>query len=276
MSTYKNFSASPLALFFSFWKNKELIIRMINQEVIGRYKGTIVGLGWSFFNPILMLAVYTFVFSFVFKARWGEVAGENTADFAVILFVGLIVHSVFSEVINRAPTLIISNSNYVKKVIFPLEVLPIVAMGGALFHMMISIIVLISAILLSRGTVDWTILYLPIIILPLVFVTLGGAWILSSLGVYLRDVAQTVGVMTMAMLFLAPVFYPVAALPEKYQIYLYLNPLTFIIEQSRQVLIYGNSPGWKGLALYFSISFVVASIGYWWFQKTRKGFADVL
>ena len=276
MRVYNKYSASLFAMIISFIRNKSLIYQMTKREVIGRYKGTFIGLGWSFFYPILMLGVYTFVFTVVFKARWGSEGLEETSDFAVILFVGLIIHSLFAEVINRAPGLIFSNANYVKKVVFPLDILPVVVMGAALFHMLISMVVLLCAILLSKGIVEWTVLYVPVIILPLILVILGCAWILASLGVYLRDVGQTIGVITTAMLFLAPVFYPVSALPEKYQIYLFLNPLTFIIEQSRQVLIYGNSPDWNGMLVYSSISIFIAWIGYWWFQKTRKGFADVL
>ncbi|HED16869.1 MAG TPA: ABC transporter permease [Gammaproteobacteria bacterium] len=276
MNPHTAHPTSPFALTRSIWQNRELIFQMIKRDVVGRYKGSLLGLGWSFFNPVLMLTVYTFVFSVVFKARWGTVGEANKTEFAVILFVGLIIHALFAEVINRAPGLILGNVNYVKKVIFPLEILPVVSMGAALFHALISIGVLLGAFALMNGFVHWVVLLIPIIFLPFILITVGFAWLLASLGVYLRDVGQTIGIITTVMLFLAPVFYPMSALPEKYQNYLLINPLTFIIEQSRQVLIFGKLPDWRGLAVYTAISLVVAWVGYWWFQKTRKGFADVV
>jgi len=276
MNPHATHPTSPLELSRSVWKNRNLIIQMTRREVIGRYKGSFMGLGWSLFNPILMLTVYTFVFSVVFNARWGITDDGSKTDFAVILFIGLIIHALFAEVLNRAPGLILGNVNYVKKVVFPLEILPIITMGAALFHGLISLCVLLGAFFLLNGFVHWTSLLLPIVILPFIFLILGCTWLLASLGVFIRDVGQTIGIITTVMLFLAPVFYPMSAIPEEYRSYLFANPLTFIIEQSRQVLIFGQLPDWIGLAAYTAISFIVAWTGYWWFQKTRKGFADVI
>jgi lipopolysaccharide transport system permease protein len=249
---------------------------MVRREVIGRYNGSIVGLGWSFLNPMFMLALYTFVFSVVFKARWGVDGDESKTGFAIILYVGLICHLMFSEVVLRAPTLIQINVNYVKKVVFPLEILPVVAMGSALFHGLVSLLVLLLMFVLVNGFIYWTALLAPLVIFPLVLVTLGVSWFLASMGIYLRDVGHTVGIITTAMMFFSPVFYPLSFLPEKYRIFLMMNPLTFIIEQARKVLIFGQMPDWTGLAIYTVISCLVAWAGYWWFQKTRQGFADVL
>ncbi len=267
---------SLLALSKSLWHNRQLIEQMIRREVVGRYKGSVMGLTWSFFNPVLMLTVYTFVFSVVFKARWGMGDEESKTQFAVVLFVGMIVHGLFSEVLNRAPGLILSNVNYVKKVVFPLEILPAISMGAALFHSLVSLGVLLIAFVLFNGYLHWTAVFTPLVLLPLIILTLGLAWILASLGVFLRDVGQTIGIVTTVMLFLAPVFYPVTALPEAIQPWLMANPLTFIIEQARAVLIWGKLPDWTGLGIYTAIAMVVAWTGYAWFQKTRKGFADVL
>lgn len=257
-------------------RNRLLILEMTKREVVGRYRGSMMGLAWSFFNPILLLVVYTFVFSVVFKARWGINAGESKTDFAIVLFVGMIVHGLFSECVNRAPGLILSNANFVKKVVFPLEVLPWIAMGSALFHAGVSLIVLLVAQLIVSQDLPWTCLLLPLIVAPLVFVTMGFAWFLAATGVFVRDIAQTTGIVTTAMMFLSPVFYPIASLPKEYQSLLQLNPLTFIIEEARQVLIWGRLPDWIGLGLYCIFSLVFAWMGFWWFQKTRKGFADVL
>lgn len=267
---------SLVSLAKSLWRNRQLIVQMTRREVVGRYRGSVMGLAWSFFNPILMLVVYTFVFSVVFKARWGTGGEESQTGFAIVLFVGMIVYGLFAEMANRAPGLILSNVNYVKKVIFPLEILPVVGLGAALFHSLISLGVLLVAILLINGSLAWTVIFFPLILMPLLIGTLGVAWFLASLGVFARDVGQTVGIFTTVLMFVSPVLYPITSLPEKYQTWLMLNPLTFVIEQSRAVMIFGRQPDWAGLGIYSVVSLAVAWAGYWWFQKTRKGFADVL
>ena len=267
---------SLVALGKSLWRNRQLVVQMTRRDVVGRYKGSAFGLAWSFFNPMVMLAVYTFVFSVVFKARWGLGSTESKTQFAVVLFVGMIVHGLWAEVLNRAPSLILGNVNYVKKVVFPLEILPVISMGAALFHGFVSLGVLLMAFALFNGYLHWTVVLTPLVLLPLVILALGVAWMLASLGVFLRDVSQTIGIITTVMLFLAPVFYPVTALPEEFRPVIMANPLTFIIEQAREVLIWGHLPDWTGLGIYTLVATIVAWAGYAWFQKTRKGFADVL
>jgi lipopolysaccharide transport system permease protein len=267
---------SLVALAKSLWRNRQLIMQMTKREVAGRYKGSAMGLAWSFFNPVFMLTVYTFVFSVVFKARWGVGGEDSKTLFAVVLFVGMIVHGLFAEVVNRAPSLILSNVNYVKKVVFPLEILPVISMAAALFHTMISLCVLLIAIIVFNGYLHWTVIFIPMIMLPFVIFTLGLAWLLASIGVFLRDVGQVIGMVTTVMMFLAPVFYPLTAVPEKYIPFIMANPLTFIIQQAREVLIWGHIPNWMGLGIYTIVAIVVAWVGYALFQKTRKGFADVL
>lgn len=276
MNPHQQPPASPLAIVASFLRNRNLIRQMVKREIIGRYRGSIMGLAWSFFNPVLMLAVYTFVFSVIFSARWGLGEEESKIQFAVVLFAGLIVHGLMAEVLNRAPGLILGNVNYVKKVIFPLEILPVVSIGAALFQSLVSFGVLLIALLYFNGYLPWTAVLTPLVIMPLVILTLGLAWILASLGVFLRDVGQTIGIITTVMLFLAPVFYPAAVLPENIRAWIMVNPLTFIVEQTRQVLIWGHMPDWTGLGIYALAAAAVAWAGFFWFQKTRKGFADVL
>ncbi|MCJ8499399.1 ABC transporter permease [Desulfatitalea alkaliphila] len=276
MTFDRNHSASFAALAASLWGHRALILRMIRREVIGRYRGSILGLAWSFFHPLLMLAVYTFVFSVVFKARWGVGTEESRLQFALVLFAGLIIYNLFAETANRAPYLILQNVNFVKKVLFPLEILPVVAIGTALFQGLVSLIVLLLAVLLVNGAVSWTAVLCPLVLLPIVVATLGFAWVLASLGVYLRDVGQIIGIVTTIMLFVSPIFYPVSALPEAFRPWLLLNPLTFVIEQARAVLIWGELPHWRGLLLYSAVAVAAAWAGFAWFQKTRKGFADVL
>jgi lipopolysaccharide transport system permease protein len=276
VNPHQAFPASIVELFLSQWRNRQLIAQMTKREVVGRYRGSLLGLAWSFFNTVLMLSVYTIVFSEVFKARWGAGGGNDKASFAVFLFVGMIVHGLFAECVNRAPGLILANVNYVKKVVFPLEILPSVAMGSALFHAIVSLLVLLSAQLLFSQKFPWTVVFLPIILLPLLLGTAGVAWILSSLGVFIRDVAQITGILTTVLMFLSPVFYPVSALPQEYQHWLRLNPLTFVIEETRKTVIFGEAPDWIAWGFALPVSLLIAMGGFWWFQKTRKGFADVL
>lgn len=257
-------------------RHRGLIAQMAKRDVIGRYKGSVMGILWSFANPILLLIIYTLVFSVVFKAKWGTGSQEAKSEFAILLFVGMIVHSLFSETLLRAPTLILSNVSYVKKIVFPLEILPIVAMGTSFFHAVISLGVLLVFQFAVSGTLHWTSMFIPMVVAPLILLSLGFAWALSSLGVYLRDVAHPIGLMMTLLLFASPVFYPISALPPEVQPWLMLNPLTFIIEQSRAVLVFGKLPDFTGLATYTLVSIVIFWLGYAWFQKTRKGFANVL
>jgi lipopolysaccharide transport system permease protein len=277
MNPHATPSTSIAAMAHSIWRNRQVIMQLTKREVVGRYKGSALGLAWSIFNPVFMLTVYTFVFSEIFNSRWGEVgADDSKTQFAIVLFVGMIVLNLFSEVLNRAPGLILSNVNYVKKVVFPIEILPVISMGASLFHSLVNVGVLLAAFALLNGYLHWTVVLIPIVLLPLVILTLGLAWTLASLGVFLRDVGQTIGIITTVMMFLSPVFYPVIAVPESFRPFIMANPLTFIIEQARQVLIWGNLPNWIGLGGYTLTAIAISWGGYAWFQKTRKGFADVL
>lgn len=271
----QNFSISPAELIRSAWVNRALIRTLVEREILGRYRGSFFGVLWSFFNPVFMLTIYTFVFSLVFKARWG-IEGESKAEFALILFAGLIVFNFFSENISRAPTLILSNVNYVKKVVFPLEILPIVTLGSAFFHLLISLLVWFIFYLILSGTPTPYIFYLPLILLPLIFISLGLSFLLASLSVYIRDISQITGMVITVLMFLSPIFYPISALPDKYQFLLLFNPLTPEIEMIRDVLIWGKSPNWDLYLPYLAASLLMGYLGFSWFQKTRKGFADVL
>lgn len=269
------YSISPFKIFLSLWRNRELIVTSASREVLGRYRGSVMGILWSFLNPLLMLLVYTFVFSEVFKARWNS-GSDSKTEFALVLFAGLIVFNLFAECINRAPTLVLSNANYVKKVVFPLEILPCVALASAIFHGAISLGVWLAAYTIFFGTPHLTIFYMPLILSSFILLILGISWALASLGVFLRDVSQFMGILTTVLMFLSPIFYPITALPEKYRYLIYMNPLTPVIEQTRNVLFWGNPPDFFMLAYSFALNLVIAWLGCVWFQKTRKGFADVL
>ncbi|RWM17989.1 MAG: ABC transporter permease [Mesorhizobium sp.] len=271
----QQFHINPLEMVRSFWRNRALIGASIKREIFGRYRGSFLGILWSFFNPLLMLTIYTFVFGTVLKARWG-VEGGSSVEFALVLFAGLMIFNLFSESINRAPNLIVSNPNYVKKVVYPLEILPHIVIGSAIFHLAISVGVWLLAYMVLYGVPPATVAYLPLILLPFLIFILGLSWMLASLGVYLRDVSQFIGIATTAMMFLSPVFYPASALPEGYRLLLYLNPLTPTIEYARDVLYWGKQPDFSQLTIYLAAAALFAWLGFVWFQKTRKGFADVL
>ena len=258
------------------WSHRQLIGELTKREVLGRYRGSLIGLAWSILNPLLMLCVYTFVFGVVFRARWGNVPVESKAQFSLILFVGQVTHAMFAECVNRAPSLVLANPNFVKKVVFPLEILPVVQMGASLFHLGASMVVLLAAMMLLAVPLHWTALMLPLVFAPLVVGTLGLSWFLASLGVFLRDIGQTVGIATTMLLFLSPVFYPASALPEKFRFLFELNPLTIVIEQAREVVVWGRAPSWPDLGLYSVAALACAAAGFWWFQRTRRGFADVI
>ena len=273
---HQSHPAAPVAMFKSLWGNRQLIWQMTRREIDGRYRGSMIGLAWSFITPILLLLVYTVVFSIVFKARWNVGGDESKTDFAIILFAGMIVFNLFAEIVNRAPGLVTSNVNYVKKVVFPLEILPGIALGSALFHSLISLLVLLLAQFILNRSLPWTIIFFPLVLLPLIFFCMGIAWFLSAIGVFIRDVGQITGLLTTILMFMSAVFYPLSALPEEYQFWLGLNPLVLIITESRKVLILGESPNWATLSAALFVSLAIAFAGFWWFQKVRKGFADVI
>jgi lipopolysaccharide transport system permease protein len=248
---------------------------MIKREVIGRYRGSILGILWSFLTPLVTLAIYSFVFGFVMRVRW-RAESQSQIESSLILFAGLVVYGLFAECVTRAPGLIVSHTNYVKKVIFPLEILPWVNMGAALFHALMSLLVILVFTLGVYGALPWTVITLPVILFPFVLLTMGLCWFLASLGVFLRDMQQTVGLLTNALLFLSPVLYPISSVPASVHMLLFANPLTFVVEQVRGALLWGDLPHWPGLGWYSLGSVVIAWLGLWWFQKTRRGFADVL
>jgi lipopolysaccharide transport system permease protein len=265
----------PLSPYRALGRHFALISQMARRDVVGRYRGSFIGLLWSFFNPLLMLGVYTFVFGLIFKSRWSEQISGHF-EFAVVLFAGLNINSMFAECATRAPTLIVENTNFVKKVVFPLETLSWSTLGSALFHLLVSTLVLLIFSLVVRGFIPWTIVYFPLVVLAFVPFIAGLIWLLSSLGVFLRDLKQAMGIVTMMTMFLAPIFYPAEVIPAKYRDLLYLNPLTVIVNASRDVLVWGRAPNWELLVAYTLVACLFAWASFGWFERTRRGFADVL
>ena len=226
-------------------------------------------------TPLLLLAVYTFVFGSILQIRWVTQSGGN-AEFAAILFSGMLVHGILSECLTQASTLIVTNPQYVKKVVFPLEALPWVTVISAFFQGVISTGILLVYLLIVQGSVPWTALFFPIPLFVLAFVCIAAGWLIAATAVYLKDIAQMMGLLTTVLFFMAPILYPKSVLPIEMQPLLYLNPLTYIIEQFRAVVLWGELPDWNGLGLYMLAAILIAWVSLAWFQKTRKGFADVL
>jgi lipopolysaccharide transport system permease protein len=268
-------AASPFAMFRSAWQGRRLILRLASREIQARYRGSLLGMAWLVLLPLLMLGVYTFAFSIVFRARWGDLQ-TSTAAFALIMFAGLTVYSLFAESVNRAPSLILENPAYVKKVLFPLELLPWVTLLVSGFNVVVNFVVLALFYPFVFGMPPVTALLVPLELAPVALVTLGFSWFLASIGVFMRDVRPIVSVMTTAIMFLSPIFYPMSAIPENLRPYLALNPLAHTLEQVRASLIFGQAPSPVALGVQILIGWAVAWLGYLWFAKTRKAFADVL
>lgn len=268
-------SINPIQLLHSLKQHRTLIHSLIQRDVTGRYQGSMMGIMWSLVTPILMLCIYLFVFGVVFNPRR---AGNHASlgEVTLSLFCGMLVHSLFAECLGRAPGIIVGQPNYVKKVVFPLETLSVIAVGSALFHYLISLLVLLLFILALNGTVPVTACLLPVIVLPVVLLGAGISWLISALAVFLRDIGQITGLLGTILLFLSPVFYKSSSIPEQYRFLLQLNPLTIPIELSRDILLNGVLPNWSLLAVHTVASAAFCWMSYACFQKLRKGFADVL
>lgn len=261
--------------FAALIRNRSLAWELSKREVLGRYRGASFGLAWSAISPFMMLCVYAFAFGTVMKSRWPQEAGGDHS-YAVILFVGLIVHGFFAECVSHATTLVVGNPNFVKRVVFPLDVLPWPKMFSALFHALMNVVVLALLMLALEHQLHLTLLLLPLIFIPLVLLTMGLSWFLASAGVYFRDISQVMPVFVTAMLFLSSAIIPVSILPKNLQTLFHLNPLTFFIDEARAVVLMGEWPNWGALALATMGGLLVAWLGHAWFVMTQRGFADVL
>jgi lipopolysaccharide transport system permease protein len=265
----------PLAPYVALKRHFALIVQMARRDVDKRYRGSFAGLFWTFFNPLLMLVIYTFVFGVIFKARWNaQVTGHF--QFAIVLFAGLNINTLFTECANRATTLIEENTNYVKRVVFPLETLSWSVIGAALFHLLVSTLALLVLSLIVNHAIPWTVVLFPIVIACFMPFVAGTVWLLASLGVFFRDLRQLMAIITSALMFLAPILYPMTQIPAQYRYLLYLNPLTVIAEASQNVLLWGKPPVWTHLGSYLLVSLLFAWLAFAWFEQTKKGFADVI
>ncbi|MCF8567859.1 ABC transporter permease [Alicyclobacillus tolerans] len=254
---------------------RNISLEFIKRDISMQYKGSYLGFFWSFLNPLFMLVIYTFVFGFVFKQKW-NIPSSNQMMVAFILFSGLIPFNLFSGVFARAPGLIINNANYVKKVVFPLEIFPIMAMGTSVFNALISYLILVIGVLIFLGKLYWTMLLFPIVLIPIILLSIGLGWFISSLGVFLRDIGQIINIMVSAIMFLTPIFYPLSSIPKPFLPLYNLNPIAPVVDNMRTIVIWGQTPDWNTYFVDLTISSLIALAGFWWFQKTKKGFSDVL
>lgn len=253
---------------------RSLVLELIKREFTGRYRGSFGGVAWSFVQPLFLLSIYTIAFGVILKTRWAAAGG--TAEYALMLFAGLIVFNAFSECLSKSSTLITANPNFVKKVVFPLELLPVVTVATVLAHAMIAIMVWFLGYLLLFGLPKISAVSFPLIIICLVPVLLGVAWLFSAVGVVIRDISQVTGMLNHALLFLTPVFYSIEAAPPFLKNVLMLNPLTFIVEQLRAVLFLGNMPNYIGLFIYFVFAVFFAWCSLVLFRRLRPTFADMV
>jgi lipopolysaccharide transport system permease protein len=255
--------------------NRGLLWSLVVRELQGRYRGTVLGFMWVVVYPLTMLAVYSFVFGVVFRARWGGGQGPMS-DFVQMLYSGLIVFFLFSETLSRAPGSVVSRPGYVKKVVFPLELLPVSEMLASLFSAAVGFALLFAFLLIKQQFIPWTVLLLPLIIIPLLLLTAGFAWLLAAIGVFFRDIGQLITVIMSILMFLSPIFYPVSALPQFAQKLMYLNPIAYTIEAVREVVVLGSVPNALQWLAHATFAVVVCWMGLWVFQRARPAFADVV
>lgn len=269
MTTSRLANLHPMREIF---ENRNLLRRMFRRDIETRYQGSIFGIMWAVATPLLLLAAYWLVIGRLLGAKWGV----DGAGYPLNLFAGLILHIFFAEVVGRSPDLILENGTYVKKVVFPLGILSMMAVLTALFHLLISVLLLLAGQIVWGEGVPLTWIHVPVVIFPLLPMTLGVSWFVSSLAVYVRDVRQVVALGLTLLMFLSPIFYPLDLIDETLRDWFYLNPLTLPIEQFRQVALNGTPPDWVALGIYSGIALLVALLGGLWFQKTKSGFPDVI
>jgi lipopolysaccharide transport system permease protein len=266
---------NPFSFLETGWKHRQLILRLTRRRIEAQYRGSMLGALWLVLQPLLILALYTFVFSALFKARW-DLPGVAEPRFAVVLFSGLILYTLLTTCLNQAPRLLETHRSYIKQTLFPTEVLSWVVLAHALFDFLVGLVLLAALYFGMMGPPPLTSLLLPLVVAPILLAALGLTWFFSSLGVFLKDLSQLIGVMTLALLFLSPIFYPAAIVPERLQFYYRLNPLAGLLEMSRGLLFTGSLPDWVALTTLTALGWLVAWFGYLWFMKTKKGFADAL
>jgi lipopolysaccharide transport system permease protein len=252
----------------------DLILSLTRRELAARYRGSVLGIIWALVTPVVMIAIYTFIFAGIFGARFG--ANGTAWDFALYLFCGLLPWTAFQEAVQHSSNTIVSHANLVKRVVFPLEILPVSLALTALANQLFGTLALLIFSLIIRGELHLTMLWIPVLIVPQLLATLGVAWLVASLGVFLRDIVQGIALLLTTWLYLTPIIYPESVVPERFRPYINLNPFTHLVRSYRRIVLEGSMPDWGGLAYFTAFGLVCFVFGYWWFARTRKNFADVI
>jgi len=252
----------------------DLIVSLTKRELAARYRGSVLGILWAILTPVVMIAIFTIIFAGIFKAKFG--ASSSQWDYALYLFCGLLPWNAFQEALQLSANTIVSHANLVKRVVFPLETLPVSLSLAAIANQLFGTVALIVAALLLRREIHPTILFLPVLLIPQLIATLGAAWLLASLGVFVRDIVQGVTLVLMAWMYLTPIIYPESLVPDRYRSFVNFNPFTPLVRNYRRIILEGNLPDWPGLAYFVAFAIVSFVFGYWWFGRTRKNFADVI
>jgi lipopolysaccharide transport system permease protein len=266
----------PLNPLPSLFAHRYLLGQLIRREVLARYKGSALGIGWSFLHPLLLLFAFTLVFGGVFGGRWGSGDGGKTGfEMALFIYCGLAVFVPFSEVIGGAPKLLLANQHFVRKVVFPLEILPVAGLIAASIHGVAHLALLAAAAMLS-GHINASALLVPLILIPAWLLTLGLAWGLAAAGVYVRDIGHGTPVLMQLLMFGLPVFYPNSAAPGPLRMLNHFNPVAQAIEDLRGALMAGTAPAWDRWFLMLCLGTACAILGYAFFARCREEFADVL
>ena len=269
-------SAHSMEVYVSFvWQYRELITSFIKRDILTRYRGSFLGILWSFLNPLFLLVMYTVVFSVILGIRFP--GSTDITGYSIYLFCGLVPWIAFSETVGRAPSLILANVNLVKKTVFPLEILSLMATSTGFIHGLVGLVILIGAVIVSPGQpLHWTVLLLPVVMIPQILFTIGISWFLSSVGVFVRDLSEVMRIILTAWMFMTPIMYPLETIPARYRGYMLINPLAVIIEGYRGLILKGEFPQWDGLVWTVFLGVLVAVAGYYWFMRTKKAFADVI
>lgn len=255
-------------------RRHELVRSLARKELAAKYRGSALGFVWAMLTPAVMIAIYTFIFAGLFKARFGA---QGTAwDYALYLFCGLLPWTAFQESAQGAANVIVNHANLVKRVVFPLEALPLSQVLAAHATQMFGTLALIIATLIIRRELHATLLWLPVLIVPQIIFILGASWFVAALGVFLRDTAQVVALALVAWFFLTPIIYPEEVVPPRFRQIVALNPFAPLVRSYRRVVLEGASPDFKGMLYFAAVAVVVFLVGYWWFAKSRKNFADVI
>lgn len=267
---------SPAWIMCDLLRHRELIATCVGREFYGAYRETFLGTAWQVLNPLILLSLFTLVFGYIFNGKFNPAGHETPPEFAVALFVGLSFYLCIGQALTSSPALILSNSAYVKTLSFPLEVLPVAAVLNMMVNLLIGLALCMLGFLAIHGFVHWTAILLVPLIVCTALICLGLSWFLSSLAVFVRDVPSITSPLSMVLMFISGVFFPMTSVPQSIRWLFKLNPIAIIIEQARAVFLYGQVPNLLVMAAVAIVSVAVAIGGYWFFQRTKAAFADVL